>query len=76
MPCRLETVEKIVICLEAMSREQRRLFIERHVDGKTLGKLAESRGVCHETIRNRLSNARSKALNTYRIITVLDGIEF
>jgi len=75
MCSRLETVEKVVICLSAMSEDQRRLFIERHVDGKTLKILAEDRGVCHETIRTRLSNARSKALNTYRIIAVLDGIE-
>lgn len=72
---RLEKVEAATICLDRMSVDERQLFIERHIDGKTLQALADARNVHPETIRHRLMNASDKAKTFYQLVTALDGIE-
>lgn len=71
---RLEKVEAATICLDRMNQEERKLFIERYVDGKTLRTLAEARDVHPETIRLRLMNATDKAKTFYQLVVALDGI--
>jgi len=71
----LERVEIATICLLAMTKEERKIFIERYIDELTLTKIAKSRGVTGMTISNRIEKARIKAFNAYQLIAVLDGIE-
>ena len=71
----LEKVEMATICLLAMTREERKMFIERYIDELTLTKIGKSRGVTHMAISNRIEKARIKAFNAYQLIAVSDGIE-
>lgn len=70
----LERVEIATICLLAMTKEERKIFIERYIDELTLTKIGKSRGVTYMTISNRIEKARTKAFNAYQLIAVLDGI--
>ena len=70
----IERVETATICLLAMTKEERKIFIERYIDELTLTKIAKSRGVTGMTISNRIEKARIKAFNAYQLIAVLDGI--
>tara|TARA_R110002020_G_scaffold22761_3_gene76527 strand:- start:1508 stop:1759 length:252 start_codon:yes stop_codon:yes gene_type:complete len=70
----LERVEIATICLLAMTKEERKIFIERYIDELTLTKIAQSRGVTGMAISNRIEKARIKAFNAYQLIAVLDGI--
>ena len=70
----LEGVEIATICLLAMTKEERKIFIERYIDELTLTKIAKSRGVTGMAISNRIEKARIKAFNAYQLIAVLDGI--
>ena len=71
----LERVEIATICLLAMTKEEREIFIERYIDELTLAKIAKSQGVTGQTISDRIEKARIKAFNAYQLIAVLDGIE-
>ena len=70
----LERVEIATICLLAMTKEERKIFIERYIDGSTLTKIGKNRGVTGMAISNRIEKARIKAFNAYQLIAVLDGI--
>ena len=70
----LERVEIATICLLAMTKEERKIFIERYIDELTLAKIAKSQGVTGMAISNRIEKARIKAFNAYQLIAVLDGI--
>ena len=72
---RLEKVEVATICLDRMNEEERKLFIERYVDEKTLRTLADARDVHPETIRHRLMNASDKAKTFYQLVATIDGLE-
>ena len=72
---RLEKVEVATICLDRMNEEERKLFIERYVDEKTLRTLADARDVHPETIRHRLMNASDKAKTFYQIVATIDGLD-
>lgn len=71
----LERVEIATICLLAMTKDERKMFIERYIDELTLTKIGKSRGVSYMTISNRIEKARIKAFNAYQLIAVSDGIE-
>jgi len=71
---RLEKVEVATICLDRMNEDERKLFIERFVDEKTLRTLADARDVHPETIRNRLTNASEKAKAFYKLVAKIDGL--
>lgn len=72
---RLEKVEVATICLDRMNEDERKLFIERYVDEKTLRTLADARDVHPETIRHRLMNASDKAKTFYQIVATIDGLD-
>jgi len=72
---RLEKVEVATICLDRMNEDERKLFIERFVDEKTLRTLADARGVHPETIRHRLTNASDKAKTFYQLVATIDGLD-
>ncbi len=72
---RLEKVEVATICLDRMNDDERKLFIERYVDEKTLRTLADARDVHPETIRHRLMNASDKAKTFYQLVATIDGLE-
>ena len=72
---RLEKVEVATICLDRMNADERKLFIERYVDEKTLRTLADARDVHPETIRHRLMNASDKAKTFYQLVATIDGLE-
>lgn len=72
---RLEKVEVATICLDRMNEDERKLFIERYVDEKTLRTLADARDVHPETIRNRLTNASNKAKTFYQLVATIDGLD-
>ena len=71
----LERVEIATICLLAMTKDERKMFIERYIDELTLTKIGKMRGVSYMTISNRIEKARIKAFNAYQLIAVSDGIE-
>lgn len=71
----MEKVEVATICLDRMNEEERKLFIERYVDEKTLRTLADARDVHPETIRHRLMNASDKAKTFYQLVATIDGLE-
>tara|TARA_S200002703_G_scaffold125292_1_gene111533 strand:- start:140 stop:319 length:180 start_codon:yes stop_codon:yes gene_type:complete len=58
-----------------MNDDERKLFIERYVDEKTLRTLADARDVHPETIRHRLMNASDKAKTFYQLVATIDGLE-
>lgn len=70
----LERVEMATICLLAMTKRERKIFIERYIDELTLAKIAKSQGVTGKAISDRIEKARIKAFNAYQLIAVLDGI--
>lgn len=72
---RLEKVEVATICLDRMNDDERKLFIERYVDEKTLRTLADARDVHPETIRHRLMNASDKAKTFYQLVATIDGLD-
>lgn len=72
---RLEKVEVATICLDRMNEDERKLFIERYVDEKTLRTLADARDVHPETIRHRLMNASDKAKTFYQLVATIDGLD-
>ena len=72
---RLEKVEVATICLHRMNEDERKLFIERYVDEKTLRTLADARDVHPETIRHRLMNASDKAKTFYQLVATIDGLD-
>ena len=49
----MERVETATICLLAMTKEERKIFIERYIDELTLTKIGKIRGVTHMTISNQ-----------------------
>ena len=63
------------ICLDRMNEDERKLFIERYVDEKTLRTLADARDVHPETIRHRLMNASDKAKTFYQLVATIDGLD-
>ena len=70
---RLEKVEVATICLDRMNDDERKLFIERYVDEKTLRTLADARDVHPETIRHRLMNASDNEKTFYQLVAAVDG---
>jgi DNA-directed RNA polymerase specialized sigma24 family protein len=71
---KIQKQEDAVKCLSFLNREERKIFIEYYIDGKTFKEIASTRNMTGQNIRRKIIQCKEKAKTGFNFSAKLQGL--